>query len=104
MASKVWDDESYENQNFVNVFSNITLKDLNAMEMTFLNLLDFKVGINKSEYAKYYFLLRTFANKKNRSFPLVPLDVDTVRKLQSSASNAENKLRELHEENMYKTL
>ena len=104
LSSKIWDDESYENQNFADVFSNITLKDINSMEVTFLNLIDFKVGINKSEYAKYYFILRTFADKNHRSFPLVPLDVDTVRKLQSAAHNAESKLREIHQENLYKTL
>ena len=104
LSSKIWDDESYENQNFADVFSNITLRDINNMEVTFLNLIDFKVGINKSEYAKYYFILRTFADKNHRSFPLVPLDVDTVRKLQSAANNAESKLREIHEENLYKTL
>ncbi|OMJ88288.1 hypothetical protein SteCoe_9786 [Stentor coeruleus] len=104
LASKIWDDKTYENQNFADVFSNITLRELNAMEVTFLNLVDYKVGVNKSEYAKFYFLLRTFTDKKCRSFPLVPLDVDTVRKLQSSANNAETKLREIHEENLYKTL
>lgn len=104
LASKIWDDESYENQNFADVFSNISLRDLNSMEVTFLNLVDYKVGISKSEYAKFYFLLRTFTDKKCRSFPLVPLDVDTVRKLQGAANNAEVKLRELHKENLYKTL
>lgn len=104
LASKIWDDESYENHNFADVFSNISLKDINSMEMTYLNLVDFKVSVSKSEYAKYYFVLRTFAEKKNRSFPLVPLDVDTVRKLQGAANNAESKLREIHEENLYKTL
>jgi Cyclin len=104
LASKVWDDESYENHNFADVFSNISLKDLNNMEVTFLNLVDYKVGITKSEYARYYFLLRVYADKRDRSFPLVPLDVDTVRKLQTAASNAEAKLREIHEEHLYKTL
>lgn len=103
LASKIWDDESYENQNFADVFSNINLRELNTMEVTFLNLIDYKVGVSKSEYAKFYFLLRTFTDKKCRSFPLVPLDVDTVRKLQGAANNAESKLREIHEENLYKS-
>lgn len=104
LASKIWDDESYENINFADVFSNISLREINAMESALLNLIDFKVGINKSEYAKFYFLLRTFNDKKSRSFPLVPLDVDTVRKVQSSNSEAESKLREMHEGDLLKTL
>ena len=104
LASKIWDDESYENINFADVFSNISLREINALESTWLSLIDFKVGISKSEYAKYYFLLRTFTDKKSRSFPIVPLDVDTVRKLQSTSNGAEAKLREVHEEDLLKTL
>lgn len=104
LASKIWDDESYENVNFADVFSNISLREINAMESTLLNLIDFKVGINKSEYAKFYFLLRTFSDRKSRSFPLVPLDVDTVRKVQSTNNTAESKLREVHDGDLLKTL
>jgi hypothetical protein len=104
LSSKVWDDESYENINFSDVFSNISLSEINSLESTFLSLIDFQVGITKSEYAKFYFLLRTFTDRKSRSFPIVPLDVDTVRKLQGSSNGAEAKLREVHDENLLKTL
>jgi len=104
LASKIWDDESYENVHFAQVFSIITLKELNAMEMTFLSLIDYNVGIKNSEYAKYYFVLRTYSERDKRSFPLKPLDVDTVRRLQKNAGHAEALLREKHSESLFKTL
>ena len=73
------------------------------MERIFLGLIEYNVGIKKSEYARYYFILRTFAEKNNRSFPLKPLDVDTVRRLQSNANRAEERLKNIHTKAMMKT-
>ena len=104
LANKVWDDESYENVNFANVFTIFSLREINAFEMTLLGLIDYNVGVKNSEYAKYYFILRTYSEQRNRSFPLKPLDVETVRRLQSNANKAEGYLREIHKESLYKTL
>ena len=103
IASKVWDDESYENIHFSKVFTRYSLKEINSMERLLLNLIEYDVGIKKSEYAKYYFVLRTFAEKNNRSFPLKPIAVDTVRRLQSNANRAESRLKDLHSDNVFKT-
>jgi len=104
IASKVWDDESYENANFAQVFTNLTLKEINSMESAFLSLIDFEVGIKNSEYAKYYFVMREHSQTNNRSFPLKPLDVETVRQLQKNANNAQTQLKEIHSEALHKTL
>ena len=45
-------------------------------------MIDYKLFIKSSEYANAYFLLRTYAKKQDRSYPLKPLDVQTVLKLQ----------------------
>ena len=103
IGSKVWDDESYENIHFSKVFTRYPLREINSMERIFLGLIEYNVGIKKSEYARYYFILRTFAEKNNRSFPLKPLDVDTVRRLQSNANRAEERLKDLHTKAMVKT-
>ncbi|OMJ65789.1 hypothetical protein SteCoe_37618 [Stentor coeruleus] len=103
IASKVWDDESYENIHFSKVFTRYPLREINSMERLFLNIIEYDVGIKKSQYAKYYFVLRTFAEKNNRSFPLKPLAVDTVRRLQSNANRAEERLKDLHKDNVFKT-
>jgi hypothetical protein len=103
ISSKVWDDESYENIHFSKVFTRYPLREINSMERLFLNIIEYDVGIKKSQYAKYYFILRTFAEKNNRSFPLKPLAVDTVRRLQSNANRAEERLKDLHRDNVFKT-
>lgn len=97
LASKVWDDESYENTHFARAFTMYELRTINDMERVFLDLVEYNVHVLGSEYAKYYFVLRTLAEKSNRSFPLRPIDVDKVRKLQSKASLVEDTLRSRHE-------
>ena len=45
------------------------------MERVFLDFIDYRLTVKTSEYAKYYFILRTFAEKNQKSFPLRPLDL-----------------------------
>ena len=104
LASKVWDDDSYENKNFAQAFSMYTADEINGMEGSYLALIDFELKVSGSEYATAYFLLRTFAKDNARSFPLRALDVETVRRLQSNAQNAETCLKDIHAEALYKTL
>lgn len=104
LASKIWDDESYENVHFAQVFSIISLKEINSMELIFLSMIDYEVNIKNSDYAKYYFALRTNAQKSNRSFPLKPLDVEVVLKLQHNSNNAEAALKEKMAESLTKTM
>lgn len=103
IASKVWDDESYENVHFAKVFTKYPLKEINSLERLFLSLIDYNVGVTKSEYAKYYFILRTYAEKNRRSFPLKPLAVDTVRKLQRNANHAEERFKNIHGDALFST-
>ena len=66
LASKVWDDLSMWNVDFSNVasaqsqgMSLFTLKRVNQLELILLKSLAFDVRVPASEYAKYYFLIRT---------------------------------------------
>lgn len=104
LASKIWDDDSYENKHFAQAFSIYSLEEINSMESAFLTLLDFELNVKSGEYARAYFLLRTFFDPKNRSFPLKALDVETVRRLQSNVANAEMCLRDIHADALFKTL
>jgi len=61
LASKIWDDDSLENVHFPQVMSDVTLKEISGLEMVFLRLTDFDLVIRGTEYAKYYFILKTFA-------------------------------------------
>jgi Cyclin, N-terminal domain len=71
LASKVWDDLSMWNIDFSNVASGntdntqapgltlFTLQRVNQLELVLLKSLSFDVRVPASEYAKYYFLIRT---------------------------------------------
>lgn len=70
LASKVWDDLSMWNIDFSNVasaqssnqaegLSLFTLQRVNQLELVLLKSLNFDVRVPASEYAKYYFLIRT---------------------------------------------
>ena len=67
-------------------------------------MLDFELNVKSGEYARAYFLLRTFFDPKNRSFPLKALDVETVRRLQGNVANAGMCLRDIHADALFKTL
>jgi hypothetical protein len=64
LASKVWDDLSMWNIDFSNVsaasgLSSFSLQRINQLEIAILTSLNFRVEVPASEYAKYYFLIRT---------------------------------------------
>lgn len=65
LASKVWDDLSMWNVDFSNVSTNtagllsFSLRRINELELSLLKHLSFDVRVGASEYAKYYFLIRT---------------------------------------------
>jgi Cyclin, N-terminal domain len=69
LASKVWDDLSMWNIDFSNVcgrgagLSAYTLRRINELELALLKALKFNVKVPASEYAKYYFLIRTMLLK-----------------------------------------
>ena len=75
LASKIWDDDSLENVHFPQVMGDITLKEITGLEKVFLELIDFDLVIRGSEYAKYYFILKGFAESFNSVLPMGPLDV-----------------------------
>lgn len=46
MAGKIWDDESFENENFAIAFPMFSTKQINEMERVFLNFIDYNLYIN----------------------------------------------------------
>ena len=66
------------------------------MERRLLEFIDYKLFIKASDYAKYYFILRTFAQKNKKSFPLKELDLDRILFLQQNQNKAQQKLREIY--------
>lgn len=69
LASKVWDDLSMWNVDFSNVagrdfsLASFTLRRINDLELALWKSLDYIVRVPASEYAKYYFLIRSMLIK-----------------------------------------
>ena len=74
------------------------------MERVLLDFLDYDIVIASSEYAKYYFILRTFAEKNKKSFPLRALDVNTVITLQKNSKHAAQTLKAMYANSLNKTM
>ena len=94
LASKIWDDDSLENVHFPQVMNDISLKEITGLEKVFLQLVNFDLVIRGSEYAKYYFILKTFAEQFNSTLPMGPLTVNQMSHLQNHTLKAESELRE----------
>lgn len=78
LASKIWDDESYENENFSKAFAKYSIRDINCFEMHFLECIDFELYIKSSDYAKHYYILRVkilFSHLQTRIKKVFPLDL-----------------------------
>ena len=72
----------------------ISLKEIASLEKIYLELIDFDLLIKGSEYAKYYFILKTFAEDFNSVLPMGPLSVNQMSDLQNNTVKAESSLRD----------
>lgn len=93
LASKVWEDQSVWNVDFLPVFDNLTAQDLNKLERQFLALLQYNVSLTASLYAKYYFELRTFSKLDSEHFPLQPLDKLNAKRLEDHSQASEYRVK-----------
>lgn len=82
------------------MFPDISIKEINELERIYLNFLDYKLHINGSEYAKYYFILRTFSEKINVKFPLKPMPLKQVLELGKKAKKAEDSISKESKKNL----
>jgi hypothetical protein len=88
LSSKVWDDLSMWNADFSKIGpSGVTfsLRRTNELEVALLTALEYKVKVNASEYAKYYFLLRSMLCRSGLAndnlTTMDPLDLEGVKSL-----------------------
>jgi len=94
LASKVWDDESFENVDFAQLCPLYTLDEINAFERIFLKSVGYCMSVKGSEYAKTYFQLRTLGAKDHPEFGLQPLDPLRASRLQERCLEKQVEFRE----------
>jgi hypothetical protein len=100
VASKIWDDDSFENNHFAQVFTHLTVGEINMLERIFLELINYKVYVKCSDYFKYFFIIKSIALKYNfDGFNLVPMSVERMMKLQEYAYLTQKKLRKKYSYN-----
>lgn len=61
--------------------SDITIKEIAGIEAVFLQMIDFDLVIRGAEYAKYYFILKTFAEQFKSTLPMGPITVNEMSRL-----------------------
>ncbi|XP_024431574.2 cyclin-Y-like protein 1 isoform X2 [Desmodus rotundus] len=91
LASKYLHDLAIWNADFCNILRSITVEDMNEMERHFLDLLEFRLNVSASVYAKYYFDLRSLA--RNHGLPIVfaPLQKERAQNLEAISRYCKNK-------------
>ena len=65
IASKIWDDDSLENVHYSQIFSHLKIGEINLLERTFLEFINYKVFVKYSEFMKYYFSVKEMCLKYN---------------------------------------
>lgn len=98
MSSKVWDDLSMWNADFSQTCPSgvrFPLKRINELELAMLNCLKFDVKVKASEYAKYYFLIRSMCIRSGLAgHDLIhskALDIEGAKKIEDISSKFHHK-------------
>ncbi len=94
MASKVWDDLSMWNVDFSQACPDgvtFSLQRINELELAVLSCLKYNVKVPASEYAKYYFLMRSMLIRSGLAGDEIrsskPLDMEGAKKLEFLTSS-----------------
>lgn len=94
LASKVWNDESFENIEFAQLCPLYSIDEINRFEMIFLKSVGYNMAVKGSQYAKTYFLLRTLGAKDSADFVLDPMDAKRATRLAERCLEKQIEFRE----------
>ena len=101
IASKLWDDDSLENEHFPKVMKDVTVKEINSFERVFLDLIGYDLTVKGSEYAKYYFILLTISKAHNITQPFPPLHISKIIQIQNEPLHSQDFITNLEHSNLF---
>ena len=90
IAQKMWDDKYLSNAYFSYIYPFFDTKQVNELEMKFLELIQYNTHIKFSIYTKYYLELKSLVPE---DFPLKPMDSFTMQKLENQSISMEESLK-----------
>ena len=94
ISSRIWDDNSFENSHYSQVFANLGVSEINALERIFLELINYKVYVKQSEYFKYLLMIKTIGLKYNfDGKQIIPISVIKNMKYQEFTDSLQNRMR-----------
>lgn len=68
LASKIWEDISVLNIDFVGMYPFYTIRSMNLLEANFASALNWKLFISPEQYSNYYFRLKQMISPINEHF------------------------------------
>ena len=78
----MWDDKYLSNADFAYIYPFFNAEQVNTLEMKFLEMIQYNTHVKFSLYSKYYFELKSLSQE---DFPLKPMDVYTLNKLENQS-------------------
>ncbi len=77
VASKYLHDKNYHNKAWAKI-TGLDIKEINAAEMAFLNLIDYRLYVSKPTFDKWYTQIHGHIQKSYKSTPLQSLESTTT--------------------------
>ena len=94
ISSRIWDDNSFENSHYSQVFANLGVSEINTLERIFLELINYKTYVKQSEYFRYLLMIKTIALKYNfDGRQIIPVSVIKNMKYQEFTDALQNRMR-----------
>jgi hypothetical protein len=90
VAQKMSDDKFLSNADFADMYPFFDGKELNTLEMKFLELIQYNTHIKFGIYTKYYLELKSLVPEK---WLMRPMDLSTMKKLENQTMNKETSLK-----------
>ena len=91
IAQKMWDDKYLSNADFQYIYPFFDANQFNVLEIKFLELIQYNTHIKLSIYTKYYLELKNLST--DEEFPLKPMDVYTMGRMEKKSHNLEEKVK-----------